>query len=590
MLRNRQNRKGPMNTQRESYRTQPKELGVAPIQPGQNGRFFRQLRYRLTIGFLLAFALPYGALAVFFHFQFNHVLNETGKLHLVSLSESQRNTVDLFLQERVINLFSLFHHPRFNVTPDKQEMAELLDNLQQSNSTFVDLGFLDAEGIQIRYAGPHEQLLNKNYSSESWFTTIMNSEREFHMTDIYLGFRNKPHFTIAVKQIIGNQPFIIRSTLEPDQFYEFLQTINHAQGVESMLINSKGIYQVVGPKTGKPFQESGYLPDGSEASGIREIHENGDTILIAHSWLKQTNWGLLVRQPLGIAYAEMHSTRRLINLILIVVMIFFAIVIWFTTRRLVYYAQDASEKKDEMRLQLVHATKLASIGEMSAGIAHEINNPLAIITATSGVIRDYLNPRFSLSWSRNDLITELDTINAAILRIKSITSKLLEFGRKSAPGLVKSNINTIMDNVINGLVERELNVVDVQLIRNYDARLPEVPVDPDQIRQVFLNLINNAGDAIDGPGTITITTSCDKGMVSVNITDTGRGMSIEQLKQIFNPFYTTKGVGKGTGLGLGISLNIVESMGGTIDVQSMEGKGSSFVVSIPVDRDPKPDQ
>lgn len=109
-------------------------------------------------------------------------------------------------------------------------------------------------------------------------------------------------------------------------------------------------------------------------------------------------------------------------------------------------------------------------------------------------------------------------------------------------------------------------------------------IDHDQIRQVFLNLINNAGDSISGPGKITVTTTRNEQDIQITIKDTGKGMSAEQLSGIFNPFFTTKEVGKGTGLGLSVSLNIVESLGGAINVQSLEGAGSSFMISLPIRR------
>ena len=123
----------------------------------------------------------------------------------------------------------------------------------------------------------------------------------------------------------------------------------------------------------------------------------------------------------------------------------------------------------------------------------------------------------------------------------------------------------------------------MRLKSSMSLKLPNILADSDQIRQVFLNLINNAGDAISGSGTITITTASDGEYVQVTITDTGRGMTAEQMKKIFDPFYTTKELGKGTGLGLSVSLGIVKSMGGSIDVQSMPGAGSSFTVSLPID-------
>ena len=125
----------------------------------------------------------------------------------------------------------------------------------------------------------------------------------------------------------------------------------------------------------------------------------------------------------------------------------------------------------------------------------------------------------------------------------------------------------------------------LELVRHYSMDMPDILMDPDQMSQVFLNLINNAGDAIDRGGTITLTTRHDDEYVRVSVTDTGQGMTSEQMEKIFTPFYTSKEVGKGTGLGLSVSLSIVESMGGEIEVQSIPGTGSSFTVILPIKED-----
>ena len=133
-----------------------------------------------------------------------------------------------------------------------------------------------------------------------------------------------------------------------------------------------------------------------------------------------------------------------------------------------------------------------------------------------------------------------------------------------------------------GLKEEELRVSDVELDRDYDPNLPDLLIDPDPLRQVFLNLLNNAQDAIQGSGRITLSTQHDDKMLRVTVRDTGKGMTSEQMERIFMPFYTTKEVGKGTGLGLSISSSLVESMGGRIEVQSLPGAGSSFTVVLPI--------
>ncbi|MBU0753828.1 MAG: histidine kinase, partial [Planctomycetes bacterium] len=217
-----------------------------------------------------------------------------------------------------------------------------------------------------------------------------------------------------------------------------------------------------------------------------------------------------------------------------------------------------------------------------AGVAHEINNPLAIISAETGVIRDMFDPQFDLENTPEKITEGLDYIDEAVFRARTITQKLLDLSRRNQPNLTPCNVNKILDEAVSGLKEKEFKVSNIELIRKLDSELPDALIDPDQVRQVFLNIINNAGDAIEGSGTIMLNTASDGEFVRVTITDTGKGMTNEQINKIFLPFFTTKEVGKGTGLGLSISYSIVEAMGGRIEVQSLPGKGSSFTIVLPI--------
>jgi len=410
----------------------------------------------------------------------------------------------------------------------------------------------------------------------------MQTDKNHYISDIYLGFRNKPHFTIAVKQLIDGTPYAIRSTLDPDKFYMFLRTINHAKGVESALINHEFIYQIVDPSQGKLCGLSDFRPMVITGTGVREIKKNGDSTLVAFSWLKETAWALIVKEPMNIAHAQMYQARRIMIAGISLIAVLVGATIWFNTNSLISRAQENAEKRDELQEQLLHAAKLASVGELATGVAHEINNPLAIIIATTGVVRDMLNPEFNLNPNPDNILKELDTVDSAVFRAKGITQKLLDYGRKNSPRAVPCNLNQLIDEVLSGFRQRELEVANIEIRRDYDQALAEILVDPDQVRQVLLNLINNAGDAIVEAGTITISTDSDTRRVRLTVTDTGRGMSSEQAKKIFDPFYTTKEIGEGTGLGLSVSLNIVKSMGGSVDVQSIPGVGSSFTISFPI--------
>jgi two-component system NtrC family sensor kinase len=570
-----------VNLKRRSLSPHPDVFGSQDHYSGIK-TYFRQLRLRLRIGLLAAFIVPLAALSLYFHFQFQITLKATAKMNLITISESQRNTIDLFLQERVVNIFSLLHSKEFSTTPTRSTMDNYLQNLRRVSDAFIDVGFLNAGGIQIGYAGPFPHLQNKAYGKETWFSSLMKQDRDYYISDIYLGFRNKPHFTIAVRQMIDGQLYAMRSTLDPDKFYMFLRTIRHGKGVESALINLAGTYQIVDPDRGEMSELSDFIPPEPGLSGIQELKKNGDSILVAYSWLKETPWVLIVREPLSIAHAQMYRARRVLIISTAFIILMIAAAIWLTTDTLLNKAQENAEKREELHLQLLHVSKLASVGELATGVAHEINNPLAIILASCGVVRDMLNPEFNMDAGPENIIKEIDNMESAVFRARGITHQLLDYGRKNVPQPVPCNVNQILDDVMHGFKEREFEVTNIKINRDYDPQLPEIVVDPDQIRQVFLNLINNAGDAIGGAGRITISTSRDDDHIRIAVTDTGTGMNYDQIQKIFAPFYTTKKTGKGTGLGLSVSLSIVRSMGGSIDVQSMPGAGSTFTVLLPI--------
>jgi len=148
------------------------------------------------------------------------------------------------------------------------------------------------------------------------------------------------------------------------------------------------------------------------------------------------------------------------------------------------------------------------VGELAAGVAHEINNPLAIIASQSGVIRDYLDPQFGLEYTPEILTRELDTIDTAVFRARDITKKLLDLARKNEkPKLKEIDVNDLLEDVVSGLIEKEMSVSNVDLVRDYAKNPPRIVTEPNQLSQVILNLINNAVDALEGPGKITLSTS-----------------------------------------------------------------------------------
>ena len=239
--------------------------------------------------------------------------------------------------------------------------------------------------------------------------------------------------------------------------------------------------------------------------------------------------------------------------------------------------RERTRELEEAQAKLIQSEKLASIGQLAAGVAHEINNPLGVILGFSQVIMKKLPEDDALR-------TPLLSIEREGLRCKKIIQGLLDFSRSTTPTLQPVNLNDVVESACE-LFEYQITVNNVKLTKGFAPDLPEIQADLNQLQQVFSNLIINAYHAMPKGGELRITTRAVGGRVQAIFADTGVGISPDNLKRIFDPFFTTKEVGKGTGLGLSVSHGIVESHGGTIEVESQVDRGTTFVVSLPVNRE-----
>jgi two-component system NtrC family sensor kinase len=237
--------------------------------------------------------------------------------------------------------------------------------------------------------------------------------------------------------------------------------------------------------------------------------------------------------------------------------------------------EERTRELNKLQAQLVRSEKLASLGELVAGIAHEINNPLTgILVFTSLMGSDAkLHPA---------LKSDLDTIIRETERCASIVRGLLEFARESIPQKNLSSLNGIMDAAL-ALVRHQSMFQNIDIVKNYHQAIPDVMVDHNQVEQVFVNMLLNAGHAMPEGGELTIGSGVTKdgGYAYITITDTGCGIPEEIMSRIFDPFFSTK-ENKGTGLGLSISYGIINNHGGMIEVQSTVGVGTTFTIMLPV--------
>jgi two-component system NtrC family sensor kinase len=250
-----------------------------------------------------------------------------------------------------------------------------------------------------------------------------------------------------------------------------------------------------------------------------------------------------------------------------------------TVRRLLGQKDAALRQKALSDEQLLQSQKLASIGELSAGIAHEINNPLAIIRQEAEWLLRLFNK--GTPPDAGETQTGLTEIVHQVDRAREITQNLLNFARRRQPVVQAVELNRIIEDMTL-LVEKTAQQSHINLVKQLSPDLPLIDSDAPLLRQVILNLLNNAIQATGPDGAVTvITRATNDDQVIVEINDTGSGIPKEHLAQIFDPFFTTKPQGKGTGLGLSICHGIVERLGGKISVASQEGQGSSFTIKLP---------
>lgn len=245
-------------------------------------------------------------------------------------------------------------------------------------------------------------------------------------------------------------------------------------------------------------------------------------------------------------------------------------------RELSLYIKRATMEADKQKLQLQlrHAERLTFVGELSAGIAHELNEPLGRILGFAQLIK---KEGLDSEQQNNDI----DRIIKASLYSREIIKKLMLFSRQMPQRAIKVDINESIENILS-FIEMRYNGRQIKLSSRLEPKLPKILADPVQISQVIVNLITNAIYAMEKGGPLTISTHKKEGNVRMVVKDTGHGMTAEVQKKIFEPFFTTKPVGHGTGLGLSVVHGIVHDHGGSIKVRSKPGKGTTFEVLFPL--------
>ncbi len=533
-----------------------------------------------TLGFSVVPLLILGG--VMYH-QFS--VSYTAKImdNMKTLAENRASSLDLFLEERISQLTGLANTHSVEQLQNEEYLNKVFNIMQTRSKSLLDLGIIDEDGNHLAYVGPYYKTLKKvNYKDTAWFHEVMATG--VHVSDVFLGFRKVPHFIIAVMVREKNRSWILRATIDADIIDNIVRAAWIGRKGDAFIINRENVLQTP-PRFGGKVMEPSKAPDFAAATGtaVEEMDFRGETFLYATSIIKLKKWILVIREAPTEQLTPLLQARFLAALIALGGLLLIIIGAYFTTRAMMKELQRMDRKKaasDEMAIQ---SSKMAALGKMAAGIAHEINNPLAVIGEKAGWMKDLLGME-DVAGSENfqELMDAVNKIEYHVVRAKTVTHRLLGFARRMEPMIEGVNINEILDESIEFL-KNEARYRNIEIQANYAPNLPLTTSDQAQLQQVFLNIINNGIDAIGKEGRIIITTGTTKNNeISIEISDNGPGIPKEVLQKIFDPFFTTKEVGKGTGLGLSISYSIIEKLGGRTMVASEIGKGTTFTIYLPV--------
>jgi two-component system NtrC family sensor kinase len=554
------------------------DVAAGPFKSLFNFRRIWKLAAFLTAGVAL---VPLIFMAIIDYNVTQNAIESEILLRTSRLVSNTRRNISFFLDERKFALNFVIHDNTLENLKNPDRLAIILENLKKSLGGFSDLGVIDESGVQINYVGPYA-LIGVDYSNQAWYREVL--ERSIYISDVFLGLRHVPHFVIAVKhELPDGSSFVLRASLEMERFKALLSELEVGGLGDAFVINQDGILQMpsryqtgVLEKTPLPVPE--YSP---KTIVYQTLDKDGKELFVGYAYITDTPFVLIVIKQKNELMKPWFKTRsQLIGFLAVSISAILVVIIGVST-----YLVNNIFMADQRRVMTLHqveyANKLASIGRLAAGVAHEINNPLAIINEKAGLIKDIFT--FRKEYANDSKLNGLvESIISSVERCGTITKRLLNFARHIEVSVQRLSVKSIIEDVL-GFLGKEAEYKSITISTDIPDNIPEFESDRGKLQQIFLNLINNAFAAMADGGKLEIKVSMrGDDAISIEVADDGSGISASDMERIFEPFFTTKSRTGGTGLGLSITYGLVQEIGGKIQVKSTVGKGTRFTIILPL--------
>lgn len=607
--------------------------------------FFKSIRFKFICWFLVIALVPLlivGSISYFYGKKiateklFDHLVSENDlrKEHIKTfLSAKKGRTIDFssdgFIRDITKEIVNGIK-PSHNREKDIEKLnGYLIRNKVLLDEDIIETFIVDLNGRVI--SSSNEELLDSDVSACAYFQA---GKKDVYISQIYRvpDIRIKDRQSAELTPSTNRDFMAVAAPLTDKSTFELI-------GVLVNKVDKCALDKILNKRSGLGETGEVYLVDKDklividggfrkgrtqsqkiDTIGVRDCIMGNDgvriydgrcdvTVVGSYAWLDEPGWALMLEMDVEEAFAPLKKIR---NLIIIIAIPIFSVVIgvsFLVSRRVskpiisisnaikkvasgdhkqrvsVFTDDELGEISRELRKiehereesyeQLLHSERLASVGRIAAGVAHEINNPLSVLSGKLQLLIE--------NCTDNVLLEEYEKLLHLSGRIEKTVDGLLYFSRQKDMELSNVNINTVIEDSIS-LVEGQMTTRGIKIVKKYGVKLPLVKISVSQMQQVFLNIIMNAFDSMVDNGILAICTkiSDDGEDIHMVFEDTGSGVSSKDIDKIFEPFFTTKDPHKGTGLGLSISYGIVKNHKGEIKVESREGKGTIFTVSLPV--------
>jgi signal transduction histidine kinase len=542
--------------------------------------YARVWKYAVGGAFTIAL-LPLIIMLLVNHYEYKRVFRAEMMRPIYCLVSNTQRSITSFFSGRKAVLHFISEDIHLEEVSD-QELGKVFVNLKKIFEEFVNLRVIDSKGKQRAYAGP-DRLRSAEQSDQAWYKEV--KKQGIYVSDLSRGSDGSTYFQIALKY--GKNPensFILQASVDAKILEGLIDALAlERPSMDAFIINKEGILQTSSNSYGNVLAKLS-LPVslGSTEPQIQEIERASEgPIIIGHAGIQGTPFRFVTAAPRETLTKDLFLLSKRFVIIFSVAILCVLGVVLFVVTAFVKHIYESDRRRVAVLHNIQYTNKMASIGRLAGGVAHEINNPLAIINEKVGLLRDLVS--MNKDYSRERFLGIVDSVLSSVKRCSAVTHSLLGFATH-----VEVRFETIaLDQLIRQALvfmgkESEYRRITLNLV--VQDNLPSIESDVGQLEQVFLNIINNAFDAVDDGGRINIELWAEgPDMVIVRIADDGCGISEENLKHIFDPFFSTKGE-KGSGLGLSITYGIVQKLGGRLDVQSIKGEGSTFTVTLPVNK------